>query len=149
MVLPSHQHWCFHVHGYDILCAVGWMVASIPASPHPLHPVARHAVVAEAPPDPAQAGGSDFPNVFKVLGHCMANGGIFKIGRKGWWEAAKPSVIAAKGLPAETRYNDAFVDDVRRAMQATGMFFFFPVQYWNDNGLVPSAMWSLCVIAEY
>lgn len=84
-------------------------------------------------------GGSDLPNVFRVLGHCMAKGGIFRIGRKGWWEAGKPSVIAAKGLPAETRYNDAFVEDVKRAIQATGMFCFFPVQNWNDYGLGSSA----------
>ena len=90
-------------------------------------------------------GGSDLPNLFRVLGHCMANGGLFRIGRKGWWEAAKPSVIAAKGLPAETRYNDAFVEDVKRALQATGMFCFFPVQIWNDNGSVLS---MTCLLYE-
>lgn len=86
-----------------------------------------------------EPGGSDLPNVFRVLGHCMANGGIFRIGRHGWWEAAKPSTIAAKGLKPETHYNDLFVEDVKRTMQATGMFCFFPVQYWNDNGIGSSA----------
>lgn len=80
-------------------------------------------------------GGSDLPNCFRVIGHCMAGGGIFRIGRAGWWDAAKPSVIAAKGLKPETRYNDEFVEDVKRTCQATGMFCFFPVQYWNDNGI--------------
>jgi POT family len=84
-------------------------------------------------------GGSDLPNVLRVLGHCMGNGGIFKIGRHGWWDAAKPSTIAAKGLKPETHYNDLFVEDVKRTMQATGMFCFFPVQYWNDNGIGSSA----------
>lgn len=86
-----------------------------------------------------EPGGSDLPNVFRVLGHCMANGGIFRIGQHGWWEAAKPSTIAAKGLKPETHYNDLFVEDVKRSMQATGMFCFFPVQYWNDNGIGSSA----------
>lgn len=81
-------------------------------------------------------GGSDLPNVFRAIGHGMANGGIFRIGRAGWWENAKPSVRAQKGLSPETHYSDEFVVDVQRTMQATGMFCFFPVQYWNDNGYV-------------
>lgn len=80
-------------------------------------------------------GGSDLPNVFRVMGYCMRNGGIFRIGRKGWWEPGKPSVQAAMGLTPTTRWNDQFVDDVRRSVQATGMFCFFPVQFWNDNGI--------------
>lgn len=84
-------------------------------------------------------GGSDLPNVFRVLGYCLKNGGVFRIGRKGWWDPAKPSVIAAKELPAETRYNDLFVEDVRRTVQATGIFMFFPIQFWNDNGYVLSS----------
>ncbi|KAK2603718.1 peptide transporter ptr2 [Conoideocrella luteorostrata] len=84
-------------------------------------------------------GGSDLPNVFRAIGHCLANGGVFKIGRTGWWENAKPSVRAAKGLSPENHYSDEFVVDVQRAMQATGMFCFFPVQYWNDNGIGSSA----------
>lgn len=83
-------------------------------------------------------GGSDLPNAFRVIRHCMANGGFLRIGRKGWWDAALPSTISAKG-GSETRYNDAFVEDVKRTMQATGMFCFFPVQSWNDNGIGSSA----------
>lgn len=84
-------------------------------------------------------GGSDLPNTFRVIGHCLAGGGVFRIGRRGWWDAGKPSVIAAKGLKHETHYTDEFVEDVKRTMQATGMFCFFPVQYWNDNGIGSSA----------
>ncbi|KAG5986785.1 hypothetical protein E4U54_005266 [Claviceps lovelessii] len=79
-------------------------------------------------------GGSDLPNILRVLGHCLSGGGIMGMGRPGWWDEAKPSVRAAKGLSAETHYEDDFVVDVQRTMQATGMFCFFPVQYWNDNG---------------
>ncbi|KAH8810922.1 putative oligopeptide transporter [Xylogone sp. PMI_703] len=84
-------------------------------------------------------GGSDLPNVFRVLGHCLRGGGFFRIGRKGWWEAAKPTVRAARGLSIERHYNDEFVEDVKRTMQATAMFSFFPVQYWNDNGIGSAA----------
>ncbi|KAK3330047.1 POT family-domain-containing protein [Apodospora peruviana] len=84
-------------------------------------------------------GGSDLPNVFHVLGHCMRNGGVFRIGRKGWWEPAKPSWQLANGMTPTTRYDDNFVYDVQRTFQATGMFCFFPVQFWNDNGIGNSA----------
>jgi dipeptide/tripeptide permease len=84
-------------------------------------------------------GGSDLPNVFRVLGYCFRNGGVLRIGRKGWWEPAKPSYQAAHGLPVETRWNDQFVADCQRALQATGMFCFFPIQFWNDNGIGSSA----------
>ncbi|KAG6106950.1 hypothetical protein E4U13_007171 [Claviceps humidiphila] len=80
-------------------------------------------------------GGSDLPNVLRAIGHCLSGGGIFRIGRRGWWNPAKPSVRAERGLSPETRYTDAFVVDVQRTMQATGMFCFFPIQYWNDNGI--------------
>ncbi|GAB0133379.1 hypothetical protein EsDP_00001790 [Epichloe bromicola] len=84
-------------------------------------------------------GGSDLPNVFRAVGHCLAGRGILRIGRKGWWDNAKPSVRARRGLSLETHYSDDFVADVQRTMQATGMFCFFPVQYWNDNGIGSSA----------
>ncbi|PSK36627.1 hypothetical protein B9Z65_1810 [Elsinoe australis] len=80
-------------------------------------------------------GGSDLPNVFRVLGICLRNGGFMKIGRHGFWEAAKPSVIAARGQSIQTRWSDQFVEDVRRTFQATGIFCFFPIQYLNDNGI--------------
>lgn len=80
-------------------------------------------------------GGSDLPNVFRVLSICFRHGGLKKIGRHGFWEPAKPSVIAARGWNIETRWDDQFVEDVRRTFQATGIFCFFPIQYLNDNGI--------------
>ncbi|PGG95843.1 hypothetical protein GX51_08098, partial [Blastomyces parvus] len=84
-------------------------------------------------------GGSDLGNVFRVLGVCLKNGGIWKIGRHGFWESAKPSVIAARGQNVHTQWNDEFVEDVRRTFQATGIFCFFPIQYINDNALGDAA----------
>ncbi|KAJ1324689.1 putative peptide transporter [Microdochium nivale] len=82
-------------------------------------------------------GGSDLGNVVKVIVICFRRGGIMRIGRKGFWDVAKPTHIAASGLERRftTNWNDAFVDDVRRTFQATGIFCFFPIQYINDNGL--------------
>ncbi|SPQ20635.1 6cf59c5c-48ef-4732-acc4-49b8166f1942 [Thermothielavioides terrestris] len=86
-------------------------------------------------------GGSDLPNVFRVLGICFRRGGIKRIGRHGFWDLAKPSDIAAAGLSDKykTRWNDQFVEDVRRTFQATGIFCFFPIQYLNDNGIGAAA----------
>lgn len=84
-------------------------------------------------------GGSDLPNVFRVVGVVFRRGGIMRIGRHGFWDLAKPSNIAAAGLTIPTRWNDDFVEDVRRTFQATGIFSFFPIQYINDNGLGSAA----------
>ncbi|KAL2018986.1 hypothetical protein VTK56DRAFT_10211 [Thermocarpiscus australiensis] len=86
-------------------------------------------------------GGSDLPNVFRVLGVCFRRGGIKRIGRHGFWDLAKPSNIAAAGLSDtyKTRWDDQFVEDVRRTFQATGIFCFFPIQYLNDNGIGAAA----------
>ncbi|KAH8888560.1 MFS general substrate transporter [Thozetella sp. PMI_491] len=84
-------------------------------------------------------GGSDLPNVFRILGIIFRRGGVKRIGRQGFWELAKPSNIAAAGLSIPTRWNDAFVEDVKRAFQATGIFCFFPIQYLTDNGIGSAA----------
>ena len=86
-----------------------------------------------------KAAGNDLPKVFIVLGHCLRKGGIFRIGRHGFWEPAKPSVQAANGETPTTKYDDQFVEDVRRTFQATGMFCLFPIQFWNATGIAHSA----------
>ncbi|KAI1265228.1 MFS general substrate transporter [Xylariaceae sp. FL1019] len=83
--------------------------------------------------------GSDLPDVFRVLGVVFRRGGLKRIGRPGFWELAKPSNIAAAGVNMKVKWNDDFVDDVRRAFQASGMFCFFPIQYLNDNGIGSAA----------
>jgi len=65
-------------------------------------------------------GGSDLGNVFRVLGICISKGGLFKIGRKGFWEPAKPTNLRASGDHRVVDWNDQFVNDVRRTFQACG-----------------------------
>ncbi|KAG9229308.1 peptide transporter [Amylocarpus encephaloides] len=80
-------------------------------------------------------GGSDLVNCFRVIGISFRRGGFMGMFKKGFFNNAKPSVIALSGSPMEVPWNDAFVDDVRRSMQATGIFCFFPIQIINDQGL--------------
>lgn len=84
-------------------------------------------------------GGSDLPNVFRVLSICLRGKGFLRIGKHGFWEVAKPSVIEARGLGHKTQWSDQFVEDVKTTFQATGIFCFFPIQYLNDNGIGSAA----------
>jgi dipeptide/tripeptide permease len=80
-------------------------------------------------------GGSDLGNVVRIVGICLRRSGPAKIFRGDFLSAAKPSVIAQSANPINVPWNDQFVEDVRRAFQATGIFCFFPIQFINDNGL--------------
>ena len=71
-------------------------------------------------------GGSDLVNVFRILGICIRRGGLKRLGRGGFFDAARPSIIDKSSHPIAVPWNDAFVDDVRRTFQATGIFCFFP-----------------------
>lgn len=86
-------------------------------------------------------GGSDLGNIFRILGICFKNGGLKRIfSRKGgFFEPAKPSVMAAEGRTVTVPWNDEFVDDVKRTFQASGIFCFFPFQALNDQGLGSAA----------
>ncbi|KAG9240999.1 peptide transporter [Calycina marina] len=77
-------------------------------------------------------GGSDLGRTIKVLGLALKGG---RIGRKGFWDAAKPSVNGRTNLA----WDDAFVVDVKRAFQAAGIFCFFPIFNINDGGLGAAA----------
>lgn len=83
--------------------------------------------------------GSDLPNVCRLLSVIFRRGGLRRLGRHGFWELGKPSVVAAVGETPPSRWNDEFVEDVRKTFQATGIFCFFPIQYINDNGLGSAA----------
>ncbi|KAJ1333232.1 putative peptide transporter [Microdochium nivale] len=84
-------------------------------------------------------GGSDLGNVFKVLGDALARGGWMRIGRKGFWDHARPSVLVAAGSTRTFGYDDDFVNDVRRTFQACGIFLFQPVWQINDGALGAAA----------
>lgn len=81
------------------------------------------------------SGGSDLGKVMRILGICFSRGGALKMFRGDFFAAAKPSVISMSNHPIQVPWTDGFVEDVRHAFQATGIFCFFPIQMINDNGL--------------
>ena len=84
------------------------------------------------------AGGSNLGQVFRVLKDGLKHGGL---GKKAFWEQAKPSVrmAAVPGPIKEYDYDDVFVNDVRRTLQACGIFLFKPIFSINDGGLGAAA----------
>jgi dipeptide/tripeptide permease len=82
--------------------------------------------------------GSAVNEFFRVI--CIAvarNKG--RVWKAGFWNAAKPSVLASAGITTwkgkQIGWTDGLVDDVRRTLHACAMFLYFPVWYWNDGGI--------------
>ncbi|TVY87383.1 Peptide transporter [Lachnellula willkommii] len=57
-------------------------------------------------------GGSDLGNVCKILVICLRRGGLKSIGRKGFFNHAKPSVIAQSNDPISVPWSDLFISDI-------------------------------------
>jgi dipeptide/tripeptide permease len=83
--------------------------------------------------------GSDLSDLFTLLGDIFANGGVKRIGRKGFWNIGFPSVRVAAGSTKTYTYDDKFVVDVSRLFQACGIFLFIPIFNINDGGLGAAA----------
>lgn len=63
----------------------------------------------------------------------------WRIGRKGFWDPARPSVMRANGITEykgqPIPWDDALVDDVHRAFSACQIFLYFVVYNINDGGI--------------
>lgn len=81
--------------------------------------------------------GSDLTAVVKVLGVAFKNGGLKKIGRAGFWDAARPAVLAAQGKTCD--WDDQFVTDLAGCIRACCVFLFLPIANINDGGLGAAA----------
>jgi dipeptide/tripeptide permease len=95
--------------------------------------------------------GSAINEFFQIIKVAVArNKGI--AWKKGFWNAAKPSVLASAGITSwdgkPIHWSDALVDDVRRTLNACLMFLYFPVWYMNDvseySNNVPAIVLTLC-----
>ncbi|OOF93624.1 hypothetical protein ASPCADRAFT_407784 [Aspergillus carbonarius ITEM 5010] len=77
-------------------------------------------------------GNSDLAKAIKITVTALREN-KWQVWRKNFFDAAKPSVLAAKGIQVE--WTDKLVDDVRRTLVATEIFFYFPIYNLNDGGI--------------
>jgi hypothetical protein len=84
-------------------------------------------------------GGSALGQFIGVNILAVRKAGIRGIGRKGYWDRVKPSVMAADGDTKAVTWDDNFVEDTRRTMAACAVFLFFPIQQINDGALGAAA----------
>lgn len=84
-------------------------------------------------------GGSDLGKFLRVLKACFKVDNLKNFGKARFLEAAKPSVLAAEGVTSlsgkKINWNDGFVEDVRRTLEACQIFLFFPIYNMNDGGI--------------
>ena len=77
-------------------------------------------------------------NVFKIT-YVAITQNKFKIWGKGYMDAAKPSVLAAKGITTingvPISWTDQLVDDTARTYVACTIFLYFPIYNSNDGGI--------------
>ncbi|KAK9233888.1 MFS peptide transporter [Lipomyces kononenkoae] len=78
------------------------------------------------------SGQSDLTKAFKIIGTALRTN-HFRVWRKDFWDAAKPSRLSAQGVSVD--WNDKLVDDVRRTFQASFVFLYFPIWALNDGGI--------------
>jgi dipeptide/tripeptide permease len=112
-----------------------WLAYALPGIIYLVLPVLLTLIYKKVIKKPA--GGNQLGQFFRVIGIAFKRGGFKKIGRKGFWDAAKPSVLVAEGVTFDKpiTWNDGFVEDVRRTFEACQIFLFFPVYYMNDGGI--------------
>ncbi|KAI9833920.1 MAG: hypothetical protein M1819_003429 [Sarea resinae] len=83
--------------------------------------------------------GNDLGKVIKIISMAIKKNGIWKFGRSGFLDAAKPTVLAAEGVTTFRNkpidWTDAFVQDVGRTFVACQIFIFYPVYNLNDGGI--------------
>ncbi|KAI9924853.1 hypothetical protein ASPWEDRAFT_28013 [Aspergillus wentii DTO 134E9] len=78
------------------------------------------------------SGTSDLSKAVKIISMALKRN-KFRVWKKGFFDAARPSVLAAEGIQVE--WTDRMVDDVRRTLVATELFFYFPIYNINDGGI--------------
>lgn len=82
--------------------------------------------------------GSVLTNVFRITGMAIKQNN-YKLWGKGYFDAAKPSVLATKGITTfrgkPIPWTDKMVDDTVRTYAACSIFLYFPIWYSNDGGI--------------
>lgn len=82
--------------------------------------------------------GSVLTNFFRIVGMALKQNN-YKVWGKGYWDKAKPSVLAAQGITTwrgkPIPWTDQLVIDTKRTLAACTIFLYFPIWYSNDGGI--------------
>ncbi|KAF4200150.1 hypothetical protein CNMCM8927_003857 [Aspergillus lentulus] len=78
------------------------------------------------------SGSSDLTKAVKIISTALRRN-KYRVWNKNFFDAAKPSALAAEGI--EVDWSEKLVDDVRRTLVATEVFFYFPLWILNDGGI--------------
>jgi dipeptide/tripeptide permease len=81
---------------------------------------------------------SAYDKFYAIIWIALKKNGL-KIGRKGFWDPARPSVMRANGITTykgqPIPWDDGLVDDVHRTFSACQIFLYFIVYNLNDGGI--------------
>lgn len=81
---------------------------------------------------------SAYDSVYAIIWIAIKKNG-WRIGRKGFWDPARPSVMRANGINTykggPIPWDDTLVDDVHRTFSACQIFLYFIVYNLNDGGI--------------
>lgn len=78
------------------------------------------------------SGSSDLTKAVKIISTALRRN-KYRVWKKNFFDAAKPRALAAEGI--EVDWDEKLVDDVRRTLVATEVFFYFPIWLLNDGGI--------------
>ncbi|CAN8103218.1 unnamed protein product [Discula destructiva] len=76
--------------------------------------------------------GSELNDFFRITAICCKEN-KFMVWKKGFWDAAKPEVLAEKGKTV--KWNSKLVSDVGRTWAACQIFLYIPLYQLNDGGI--------------
>ena len=81
---------------------------------------------------------SAYDSVYSIIWIALKKNG-WRVFRKGFWDPARPSVMAANGITSykgkPIPWNDNLVDDVQRTFSACQVFMYYPIFFLNDGGI--------------
>ncbi|KAL1971303.1 hypothetical protein VTN77DRAFT_255 [Rasamsonia byssochlamydoides] len=118
--------WCERLVGY-------WLAYLLAGIIYFLLPIVLFAIYKRTKRYPPT--GSELTKAIKIIFTALRRN-HFRFWRKNFWDAAKPSVLAAQGVTnIGVDWDDKLVDDVRRTVSASAIFLYFPVWNLNDGGI--------------
>lgn len=75
-----------------------------------------------------------YDKFYNIIWIALKKNGL-RIGHKGFWDPARPSVMRANGFSGPIPWDDGLVDDVQRTFSACQIFLYYIIYNLNDGGI--------------